>query len=198
MKRILLYVPCLILAACGGDDKKTEANSPQSETTALTQSKNSASFNSSFEQVLNSYYALKDGLVASKDASIASNVDASAKQLQSAADSLKLDELQGDNAIKETAKSFSQTISSEAAALVGKKNLEEKRSAFKNISDALYTLVRTVRYDRQKMYLQHCPMAFNDTGADWLSRTSDIKNPYFGSKMLTCGEVTDSLDFSKQ
>jgi Cu(I)/Ag(I) efflux system membrane fusion protein len=38
-------------------------------------------------------------------------------------------------------------------------------------------------------------MAFNDAGAYWLSKTSDIKNPYFGKKMLICGEVKDSLDF---
>ena len=38
-------------------------------------------------------------------------------------------------------------------------------------------------------------MAFNDAGAYWLSAASDIKNPYFGKKMLTCGEVKDSIDF---
>ncbi len=41
-------------------------------------------------------------------------------------------------------------------------------------------------------------MAFNDAGAYWLSKTSDIKNPYYGKKMLTCGEVKDSIDFRGQ
>jgi hypothetical protein len=36
-------------------------------------------------------------------------------------------------------------------------------------------------------------MAFDDKGAYWLSAESEIKNPYFGKKMLECGEVTDSL-----
>ena len=53
----------------------------------------------------------------------------------------------------------------------------------------MYDLIRTVRYDQEVVYHQFCPMAFNDAGAYWLSGTADIKNPYFGKKMLTCGEV---------
>lgn len=72
------------------------------------------------------------------------------------------------------------------------------------ISDAMYDLVRTVNFDRQIIYHQHCPMAFNDSeGAYWLSNSRAVINPYLGKKhpkykaaMLACGEVTDSLDFS--
>jgi Cu(I)/Ag(I) efflux system membrane fusion protein len=63
------------------------------------------------------------------------------------------------------------------------------------ISAGLFDLVRTVRYDKEKIYLLHCPMAFNNTGADWLSNATEIKNPYFGKDMLTCGEVRDSVVF---
>jgi hypothetical protein len=60
-----------------------------------------------------------------------------------------------------------------------------------------------VRYDESTIYLQECPMAFNDTDPGlWLSKTSDIRNPYLGvqhpkykSGMLECGETKDSLDF---
>ena len=43
------------------------------------------------------------------------------------------------------------------------------------------------------VYRQFCPMAFNDQGAYWLSPETEIRNPYFGKKMLACGEVRDSL-----
>jgi Cu(I)/Ag(I) efflux system membrane fusion protein len=66
------------------------------------------------------------------------------------------------------------------------------------ISDNMYDLVRTVRYDRAAIYHQYCPMAFNDAGGYWLSSSSDIKNPYYGKKMLTCGEVKDTLDFTSR
>jgi len=62
----------------------------------------------------------------------------------------------------------------------------------------MYTLIQTVRYKGQKLYWDYCPMAFDNNGAYWLSFEREIKNPYFGSKMLNCGSVEDSLDYSKK
>lgn len=45
----------------------------------------------------------------------------------------------------------------------------------------------------EKVYVQHCPMANSDQGADWLSMDEDIRNPYYGSQMLTCGITEDTL-----
>ena len=42
-------------------------------------------------------------------------------------------------------------------------------------------------------YLDHCPMANDGKGANWLSREKNIKNPYYGKAMLTCGKVTETL-----
>jgi hypothetical protein len=36
-------------------------------------------------------------------------------------------------------------------------------------------------------------MAFDDQGADWLSAEEQIRNPYFGDKMLKCGLVEQDL-----
>ncbi len=43
------------------------------------------------------------------------------------------------------------------------------------------------------LYVVHCPMAFGDSGADWLSAVPAVLNPYFGDAMLTCGSLTDTL-----
>jgi Cu(I)/Ag(I) efflux system membrane fusion protein len=40
------------------------------------------------------------------------------------------------------------------------------------------------------VYKEYCPMAFDNKGAYWLSESEEIRNPYFGKSMLTCGEVT--------
>src|SRR5690606_23483430 len=45
----------------------------------------------------------------------------------------------------------------------------------------------------ETLFIQHCPMADSNQGADWLSRDSKVRNPYFGSSMLTCGEVIDQI-----
>jgi hypothetical protein len=195
MKKVVIYLPFLLLMACGSKDEK--ANNPQPDAPApLAKSQNSESFNTSFQKMLDNYFQLKEGFVQSKDNTIAPAVNTFATALIASADSVKLKELKADEAIISTAQSYTQGISSEAKALVAEPNLENKRKSFQMISDQLYDLMRTVRYDRQIVYHTFCPMAFNDQGAYWLDRTSDIKNPYFGAKMLTCGEVKDSLDFT--
>ncbi len=43
------------------------------------------------------------------------------------------------------------------------------------------------------LYRAHCPMAFDGKGADWLQTTEDIRNPYYGESMLTCGSVEETF-----
>ena len=180
----------LFFVACNDNNDQVVENEIRKDE-PLTQSKNSELFNSQFENFLNSYFHLKDALVLTND----TMAIASALLLKTNADSLKLDDLKADKSIIEMAKGYKESISSEAAALQGENDIESKRKSFQVISDNLYDLVRTVRFDKLKLYHQFCPMAFNDQGAYWLSPNSDIKNPYFGKKMLTCGEVKDSVDF---
>jgi Cu(I)/Ag(I) efflux system membrane fusion protein len=178
----------VLVSACGGEDKKADE---QKAAEPLSQSTNSSAFNQSFGQVMDSYYHLKDALVLSND----TLAKASANRIIGLADSVNLNELKADSSIVLMAKGYLDNISAEAKGLIGEKDIEGKRKSFQMISDNMYDLVRTVRYDRETIYHQYCPMAFNDAGAYWLSKTNDIKNPYFGRKMLTCGEVKDSLDF---
>jgi uncharacterized protein YdbL (DUF1318 family) len=191
MKRFMAITAIVALASCGGSDKPAE-NAPKDQ--PLSQSKNSPAFNNAFGNLLTNYYHLKDAMVLSND----SMAVRSANLLGASADSLKLNELKADSSIIQMAEGYLQSISAETKALVAEPKLEEKRKSFQMISDNMYDLVRSVRYDREKVYHAFCPMAFNDAGAYWLSNTSDIKNPYFGKKMLSCGEVKDSLDFRGQ
>jgi len=189
MKKYITIAIMVLATACGGSDNKVTEEPKKEE--PLEQSKNSAAFNEKFSNFLANYYHLKDAFVLSNE----EMASTSAKLLAASADSLQLDEVKADASIVDMAKGYVQTVSSEANALVGEKDLEAKRKSFQMISDAMYDLVRTVRFDKQVVYHQFCPMAFNDAGAYWLSQSSDIKNPYFGKKMLTCGEVKDSIDF---
>lgn len=43
------------------------------------------------------------------------------------------------------------------------------------------------------IYKQYCPMAFDNTGAYWLSTSKEVLNPYFGDKMLKCGRVETEI-----
>lgn len=157
---------------------------------------NSSAFNKSYSNLLAAYNGVKEALVAS-DTTKASTA---ARDLRVAADSLKVDEIQGDSTgvLKETARNYASTISSSAHALTLEADITAKRKEFEMIAEALWNLTRTVRYDGQKLYWQFCPMAFNNRGAYWVSDQAQIRNPYFGNEMLDCGSVQDSLDYSKQ
>lgn len=196
-KGVLVILVLVILGIAGwmiwGGKKETPSGEKQKP---LTLADNSDSFNSSFGVLLNAYFKVKDALVASDTA----KASAAALELATAADSLKVNEIKGDSlgVIKLTAQDYAGTISGSAKGLAGESNIEAKRKEFKMIADALYTLFQTVRYNEQKIYWIHCPMAFNNTGAYWINQDSTVRNPYFGEKMLTCGTVEGTLDFTQQ
>lgn len=187
------FLSITVFVSCNSSSHEQQADE---RTAPLSVSGLSAPFNQSFKQVLNSYFELKEALVASDTV----KANAAAASLQLNADNLKYDELKGDTSgmIRETAQTFSSTISGSANAITGEKTLDDKRREFNMISDALWNLTRTVRFDGEKLYYQYCPMAFDNTGGYWLSRNIEVRNPYLGEKMVSCGEVTDSLDYSKK
>lgn len=192
MRKIYLYAALMALTACGSREQKVkEEDKPQSP---LSISNNSAAFNRSFGKLIGDYYHLKDNFITESDTIIT----VYAKNMIQDADSLPLNELKADNAIVETARAGTQSISAELKGLLGEKDIEAKRKSFATLSEELYDLIRTVQYDEEIVYHQHCPMAFNEAGANWLSNSPDIKNPYLPKKMLTCGEVIDSLDFRQK
>jgi hypothetical protein len=178
------------------------ASTPKQKPVPLAISKNPEAFNAAFGKMMDAYFALKNDFV-NWDSTQASSDALTLKQL---VQEVPYDTLQADKNIVLTAKNFSDEIANQSEALNKANSIEAKRRAFSTISDNLYSLVNTVRYDREVLYHDMCPMAFNESEqAYWLSRDSAITNPYFGNKhpkyksgMITCGEVEDSIDFAKK
>ena len=71
--------------------------------------------------------------------------------------------------------------------------IEALRNYFVAISDHLVPIIRAAKPVQAPLYLQFCPMAQQGQGAYWLSRKVEVKNPYYGASMLTCGEVKETL-----
>ncbi len=68
-----------------------------------------------------------------------------------------------------------------------------QRDHFESFSNNLLAVVKNFKANKATVYQQFCPMAFDDKGAFWLSDSAEIRNPYFGNKMLKCGKVTEKL-----
>jgi Cu(I)/Ag(I) efflux system membrane fusion protein len=85
-----------------------------------------------------------------------------------------------------------EAMKGHANTLLKKDDVETQREQFGFLSQALINALTAFGVDGT-YYVQHCPMAFDNTGANWLSNEEQIRNPYFGDIMLKCGTVTDEL-----
>ncbi|WP_026210589.1 DUF3347 domain-containing protein [Flexithrix dorotheae] len=72
--------------------------------------------------------------------------------------------------------------------------LKDQRKLFSALSDEITVLVKNGKMTKGNVYLEFCPMANGNTGGAWLSSEKDIKNPYFGDKMLKCGMVKETIN----
>jgi len=143
-------------------------------------------FKAQLEHVMATYVHLKDAFVASNTSSALEEL----VLFDSALNYIDMKLLKGEahmfwmNQLK--------AISSHSATMKTKSNLEDQRKEFSNISDLLIATSKSLGLN-EKMFIQYCPMAFDNQGANWLSADKEIRNPYFGDKMLKCGEITDSI-----
>lgn len=71
--------------------------------------------------------------------------------------------------------------------------VEAQRKQFGFLSTALINSIEAFGATDQALFVQYCPMAFDNEGGNWLSLEEGIKNPYFGDKMMKCGSVKKDL-----
>lgn len=81
-----------------------------------------------------------------------------------------------------------------AAKLEASENLKAQRKAFAPFSEAFTKLIKENALSGGKLYLANCPMANGNKGASWLSNEKKIRNPYIGTKMLSCGTIKEEIN----
>ncbi len=83
----------------------------------------------------------------------------------------------------------------EHAEHIGKNggNIAHQREHFEMLSKDMYDLVKLVGNEGQTLYKDFCPMYNDKKGAFWISETKDIKNPYMGKAMSTCGTMKEEI-----
>lgn len=81
-----------------------------------------------------------------------------------------------------------------AAKIGAMDEIEGQRILYSALSMDMMARIKVAGLNAGEIFVQYCPMALNDKGASWLSNQREIKNPYFGDSMLTCGEVKETLN----
>ena len=88
---------------------------------------------------------------------------------------------------------YSGKLNESLTAISATDDIEAQRIAFETLSITMYDLAKEGGTG-QTIYKQYCPMAFNDKGAFWLSDKKEVMNPFFGSSMLRCGSVKETIN----
>jgi uncharacterized protein YbjT (DUF2867 family) len=83
------------------------------------------------------------------------------------------------------------TAKSKAAAISKSTDVNAQREQFEALSTSMIALAKATK--PAKTYVQFCPMAAEGKGASWLSATREVRNPYYGDKMLKCGSVKEEI-----
>jgi Cu(I)/Ag(I) efflux system membrane fusion protein len=147
----------------------------------------SVNFEKQFKPLLDSYLDLKDALVASDAAKVSQQAQVFLKLINK----VPISDLSAE--AKMQWQQQQKNLTTHASKIQGATDLETQRKQFDFLSQVMIELVKKLGIHGAALYVQHCPMAFDNKGADWLSEEKKVLNPYFGKKMLTCGYVKDSL-----
>ncbi|MVT08143.1 DUF3347 domain-containing protein [Chitinophaga tropicalis] len=186
--RTILALALLVIIACNEAPKQ---ETTAKEETGVLKAPYAQQFYDSLQVAMDAYYDLTDGFSTGN----VTYINKWSARLQQHMDSLPVHLLQMDSARQADIRTNTGSISAELAGLQKETGLEEKRAAFEMVSDMLYDVVKQTGLKGKTIYRQYCPMAFNDRGAYWMSRSNKLQNPYFGNEMLGCVQVTDSLQY---
>ena len=200
MKRLLLIIAFLLVGFViyWAFLRSKRSNNDGPKQAAITLKKHSTEFNNSIDNVMASYIEIKNAFI---DADT-TRVKQHTTNFISLLDKIPLAELQKDTAgIYETAQANINDIKANAESLQRQSDITEMRKDFSMVTEMMYpSFFRTINYEGNDLYLLHCPMAFEDNGANWISNNTEILNPYLGKShpkykatMLHCGEVKDSI-----
>ena len=162
------------------EDPKENTDTTSDKNTEVTQNPDQ------LKVVFDPYFSLKDALVQS-DGKLAS---VKAKELVTAINSVQMAKLS--NQEHAVWMRVMKDLQLDAEHIAETKEIEHQRDHFNALSTNLYQLLKVTKLD-SPTYLQHCPMANEGKGADWMSKENTVKNPYYGAQMLSCGKTVETI-----
>lgn len=162
-----------------GSKAAAEASEPQFQV--------DAAFQNQLGDVFTAYVSLKEAFISSD----ASKVKSEASKTQQALAKVDMKKLSG--AAHNDWMNYTGGIESSLKEIQASDDIEAQRKSFSTLSDNFYKSIKAFGLGGKSAFYEFCQMAFNNEGAYWISEAEQIRNPYFGDKMLTCGEVKEKL-----
>ena len=191
MKKTIIGIAIIAITATSCNNSgTTSADTKKDDTTKVNHSmvKNTESkVDGAMVEMVSQYLKIKNALTNDngKEAANAANafVESMAKMETT---SLGGDKKKTWDNIADDAKEMAEHIGKNAG------KLDHQREHFDMLSKDMYDMVKAFGAG-QTLYQDFCPMYNDNKGATWLSETKEIKNPYLGTKMPTCGSVKEEI-----
>jgi hypothetical protein len=186
MKRLKMSIAAILLLAVTYVNAQAghNHNTMKMDNNKMNHSKMTTKSDAKAEAILSDYFNLKDALVnddAKKAAQAGSKLIVSLKgfdrKTYEGMQQMELIEIIED--------------ATEHAEHIVKSPIDHQREHFKTLSKDVADLL-AITGTANPLYEQFCPMY--DKGSAWLSTSKEVKNPYYGSKMLKCGSVKKQIN----
>ncbi len=167
-----------------GMDMGRENADMNKKTTEVNRKNIPDKFKEQLNEPVKEYLKMKDAFFVSDT----KEVDKYAKSMKSALEKVDMKLLEGNEHMAWM--DLLKVINFSIDRVLKGNNIDDKRVGFRKLSDNMATVLDKFGVKSDKtLYLEFCPMADNERGAYWISTQKEIKNPYFGEQMPTCGEV---------
>ena len=178
----------IFLLSCSNRDKRTNQVDEKSTDETLISALADAESNitAQTDEIITTYLYMKDALVNEDIATAAAAGSDMIIQLKS----YKIDSYDNEN------QSNLQKLIDDAALhaqYIAENSIAIQREHFDILSKNMIDLIE-ITGTTKKLYVAYCPMYNNNKGAQWLSDSEEIENPYFGSAMMTCGEIQREIN----
>ena len=177
----MLGLVLLMLFSCTNNNTKTTApgDSTAADSSAVVATEAAVELANPVEQeIYAGYIKLKNTLVATK-------FEDSKKFAAALANSLK-------------ARAGCENTALIADKIASAEDISVQRKEFTALSSDVIALFKHAELKSGAIFVQHCPMANDGNGGDWLASESKIRNPYYGDEMMECGAVVEEIKATKK
>lgn len=140
------------------------------------------------QAIFDNYFTVKDALVKTD----ATTAQSKATALLTALNAVKMETLKTEE--HTVWMKVEKDLKKDAEHISKSKEIEQQRNYFSILSKNIYTLIKAAK-PTATVYYQNCPMYNDGKGANWLSKESGVKNPYYGNMMLTCGKTVETIKY---
>lgn len=195
MKNILfgIAIISITLASCSSNNNNSSENK-NNGTQAILQSDNATLIKASdakntvlIKEILSAYLQLKNAFTGDNTtdaANAGTALEAAFKNFDKTALTVAQKKTFAD--VQDDAREHAEHIGKNGG------NIAHQREHFELLSKDVYELIKTFG-GGQVLYKDFCPMYNNKKGAFWISETKEIKNPYLGKSMPTCGTIKEVI-----